>query len=298
MNEDQQKLFPGTQFISTVIDAAETKRRMTRDVARVYVMRSAMAGFIIGVFYLANYAVIAAFTSADRDLAGIGRLAGAIVFGFALSFIFFTKSELLTSNMMVTTIAVYFKRMRVHQAALILALCYAGNFLGGVVIAMLVRGSSLLEGESGKLIIHAAETKIEYVTAGPGGMLDLFIRAVFCNFLINIAMLLVYNGLVRSDGVKVVAMNVAVMLFAFLGFEHSVANTVLFSVVGLNGGLSIAGAAGNIVIALAGNFVGGGLLIGWYYAYVNDASHRLRVSADDLEKAEERLTGEPLLEDE
>ena len=29
-------------------------------------------------------------------------------------------------------------------------------------------------------------------------------------------------------------------------------------------------AAANVGIALAGNFVGGGLLIGWYYAYCND----------------------------
>ena len=29
-------------------------------------------------------------------------------------------------------------------------------------------------------------------------------------------------------------------------------------------------ATGNVVIALLGNYVGGGILIGFYYAYVND----------------------------
>jgi formate/nitrite transporter FocA (FNT family) len=45
---------------------------------------------------------------------------------------------------------------------------------------------------------------------------------------------------------------------------------VLFSIVGLQDGIAMAPALGNIAIALAGNFVGGGLLIGVYYAYVND----------------------------
>ena len=35
-------------------------------------------------------------------------------------------------------------------------------------------------------------------------------------------------------------------------------------------------ALGNLAIALAGNFVGGGLLIGWYYAYANDDRKFLR----------------------
>ena len=104
---------------------------------------------------------------------------------------------------------------------------------------------------------------------------DLFVRAILCNFLINVAMLMVYNGYVKDDLTKSLVMIVAVALFAYLGFEHSVANTVLFSIAGLDGGLGLGAgevglAAANVGIALTGNFVGGGLLIGWYYAYCND----------------------------
>ena len=63
---------------------------------------------------------------------------------------------------------------------------------------------------------------------------------------------------------------VAVFLFAFLGLEHSVANTILFTVVGLEDGLDLGAAGANVGIALLGNFLGGGVLIGLYYAYVND----------------------------
>ncbi len=283
MTADQSKLFPGTQFISTVLDAADTKASMTQSVTRVYLMRAAMAGFLIGTFYLANYAVIAAFTGLSPHADGIGRLVGAVVFGFALAFIYYTKSELLTSNMMVTTIAVYYRRMRVRRAAMVLVLCFLGNMLGGLAIGVLISGSSLLDGAAGELVAHTVDAKLAYVTSGPGQMLDLFIRAIFCNCLINVAMLLVYNGYAKSDGVKVVGMNVAVMLFAFLGFEHSVANSVLFIVQGLHGGIDVLAAMGNVGIALLGNFVGGGLLIGWYYAYANDPRHGLSHSTVGVE---------------
>ncbi|MGP7959364.1 formate/nitrite transporter family protein [Sanguibacter sp. A247] len=291
MPADRESLFPGTTFVSTVLDAADTKAEMSRWLTRVYLMRAAMAGLIIGVFYLANYAIIAAFVAVDPGLGTIGRLAGAIVFGFALTFIYYTRSELLTSNMMITTIAVYYRRMRVSRMGGLLALCLLGNALGGLVIAGLVSASTLLDGSAGDLVTRAVETKLAFVTGGFDGIADLFVRAVFCNFLINLSMLLVYNGLVSSDGVKVVAMNVAVMLFAFLGFEHSVANTVLFMVEGLHAGVSLGAAAANVGVALLGNFVGGGLLIGWYYAYANDPVRRRRAGLSEVGDARDRAAG-------
>ena len=83
-------------------------------------------------------------------------------------------------------------------------------------------------------------------------------------------MLLVYNGLIKDDLTKCLVMVMSVFVFAFLGLEHSVANTVLFLVVGLQDGIDLGLAAGNIGIALLGNLLGGGLLIGLYFAYVND----------------------------
>ena len=65
-------------------------------------------------------------------------------------------------------------------------------------------------------------------------------------------------------------------MFAYLGFEHSVANTVLFTMVGLQEGIAIVPATLNVLICLAGNFVGGGILIGLYYAYLNDEARYLR----------------------
>jgi formate/nitrite transporter FocA (FNT family) len=277
--EDHDRMFPGKSFISTILGALDTKTRMTGELRRRYLQRAGMAGFIIGVFYAAFYAIEAAFASipaGDTTLLPIGRFVGALVFGWALVFIYYTKSELLTSNMMISTIGVYHRRVSWLKALRLLAYCYIGNFLGGLAIAVLFRFSSLLDGPVTEAMEASVDVKLGFVTDGITGWGDLFVRAILCNFMINLAMLLVYNGLIKDDFTKSIVMVMAVFVFAFLGLEHSVANTVLFSIISLEGGAQIGLMAANVAIAMAGNFVGGGLLIGLYYAYVNDDRQYLR----------------------
>ncbi len=273
-------LFPGKQFISTVLEALETKHMMSGELARRYLQRAAMAGIIIGLLYGTNYAIISAFGQVEAGggttFSEIGRYVGALTFGFALVFIYYSKSELLTSNMMIVTIGVYYRSTRWIKVLRILGLCYLGNLLGGLFIAVLLKFSTLLDGPVGDAMAASVDHKLEYISEGFSGMSDLFIRAIFCNFMINLAMLLVYNGLIKDDLTKSIVMIMSVFIFAFLGFEHSVANTVLFSIVGLKEGIDVGLAAANVGIALLGNYVGGGLLIGLYYAYVNDDARYLK----------------------
>jgi formate/nitrite transporter FocA (FNT family) len=273
------QLFPGRTFISTVLETLDTKTRMSGDLLRRYLQRAGMAGFIIGVFYAADYSLVAAFTSipaGTESLAPFGRMIGAATFGWALVFIYFTKSELLTSNMMIVSVGAYHHRIGWSKAMRLLTFCYLGNVVGGLVLAVLLRFSSILEGGTLVAMAESVDHKLSYLTEGVAGWGDLFVRAVLCNFMINLAMLMVYNGLVKDTVTKCLVMVVSVFIFAFLGLEHSVANTVLFSIVGLQEGIDLGPAAGNVAIALVGNFVGGGLLIGLYYAYVNDHSRYLR----------------------
>ncbi len=272
-------LFPGKQFISTVLEALETKTAMSGALGRRYLMRAAMAGIVIGLMYGANYAVIAAFDAVawgGTSLYPLGRIAGALTFGWALVFIYYTRSELLTSNMMIVSIGAYHHRTGWWRALRLLGLCYVGNVVGGLLVAVFVRFSTIAEGPVLDQMVASVEHKLAYVSDGPAGWTDLLVRAVLCNFCINLAMLLVYNGLIKDDLTKSLAMIMAVFVFAFLGLEHSVANTVLFTMVGLREGIDLVLAAGNLALALVGNFIGGGLLIGLYYAYVNDDTRWLR----------------------
>ncbi|MDV7145872.1 formate/nitrite transporter family protein [Tropicimonas sp. TH_r6] len=287
MSKQLDQLFPGTFFISTVLEALDAKTRMSGEVLRKYLMRASMAGILIGLLYATNYALVAAFDAigfAGTTLAPLGKIAGAFSFGGALVFIYFTKSELLTSNMMIVSIGVYYRRIRPAQGGRLLFHCYLGNLIGGFAIAIPLCFSTVIDGAPLDQMLHAVDVKLAFLTSGPAGLADLFWRAVLCNFMINVAMLLVFNGFVKEDLTKSLAMILAVFIFVFLGFEHSVANTILFAIVGLKEGIDLGLAVGNVAIALVGNFVGGGILIGLYYAYVNDASGYLRKhpeAADD-----------------
>ncbi|PFG42954.1 formate/nitrite transporter FocA (FNT family) [Isoptericola jiangsuensis] len=283
---DQGKLFPGKEFISTVLDALETKSTMSGGLAHVFLMRAAMAGVLIGIMYLTYYTVIATF--AEIGLPGLGGMVGALVFGFALVFIYFTKSELLTSNMMIVSVGRYYKRISAPRGLRVLLLCYAGNALGGLAVALAMLASSLGSEAVGEQMQHSVDHKLEYLLGGFAGVSDLFVRAVLCNFMINVGMLLVYNGFVKTDITKVLVMVMSVFVFAFVGFEHSVANTALFLMVGLSSGIDVGLALGNLGVVLAGNLVGGGLLIGYYYAFANDDRRYLRRHglAADQERAD------------
>jgi len=274
------QLFPGKKFISTVLEALETKTEMSGSLTRRYLQRAAMAGVIVGILYGMNFSIIAAFDAVpagEATLRPLGRLVGAFVFGWALVFIYYSKSELLTSNMMIVSIGAYHRRTSLSRALRLLALCYLGNALGGLFVAALVRYSTLADGRVLSEMQAAVDHKLAYVTGAAAGWSDLFVRAILCNFMINLAMLLVYNGLIKDDLTKSLVMITSVFVFAFLGLEHSVANSVLFGIVGLRSGIDLAHAAANVGVALVGNMIGGGLLIGLYYAYVNDdTSYRRR----------------------
>ena len=272
-------MFPGKFFISSVLGMLEYKTEMTGLTRRRYLMRAAMAGVIVGFFYVGNYTLQSGMYSIEflgEDLLPIGKMVGSAFFGFALVFIYYSKSELLTSNMMIISIGHYYHRVRLRASARVLSLCYLGNFLGGLAVALLMAGATIITPDSMALMEHSVDAKLAYITSGPGGWLDLFVRAIFCNFFINLAMLMVYNGAIKDDLMKALAMISSVFVFAYLGFEHSVANTVLFSIVGVQEGIALLPAIGNVAIALVGNFVGGGVLIGLYYAYLNDEARYLR----------------------
>jgi len=279
---ETQKLFPGKYFISSILEMLEYKTEMTGQMKRRYLMRAAMAGVIVGLLYIGNYTIQAGFESVGdtgaepEGLLPIGKLLGSTFFGFALVFIYFSKSELLTSNMMITSIGYYFRRTTPRRILRVLTLCFIGNFLGGLFVAVLAWASSIISEPTMELMLHSVDVKLAFVTDGPAGWTDLFVRAILCNFFINLAMLMVYNGAIKEDLMKALAMIVSVFVFAYLGFEHSVANTVLFTIVGMQEGIDLVPATMNIVICLAGNYVGGGILIGLYYAYLNDEARYLR----------------------
>lgn len=266
-------------FVETVLSGVETKNNLTKINYKKYLMRAAMAGIIVLLGYVMYFEILTSFgTYSGADTAAWGKFLAASLFPLCLVSIYYTKSELLTSNMMMTTIGVDFGNIGKKTAAKILGLCYAGNLLGGILFGLIIALTSITSGDALETANHVVATKYAYVGADSTILshIDLIGRAILCNFCINLAMLMVYNGNVKSDFGKFLAFYFGVFLFCYLGLEHSVANTVLFAYMGwvdlftsadvvFNLWYSIQ----NVFFVLIGNFIGGGLLIGLYYSRLN-----------------------------
>ncbi|OZG67455.1 formate transporter [Bifidobacterium eulemuris] len=268
-------LFPGRTFVSTVLDALDSKKTMTGKMAGKYMQRAIMAGLFVGIFFTTYFAIVAAFRveGAPAGFPILGKVLASLTFGWALVLIFYTNSELLTSNMMIVSIGAYHHRINWAHSLRILALCLTGNLIGGLVIAILLRFSTIIDGAVFDQMVAAVQLKTGYLHDGAFGVADLFVRAILCNFCINIGMLMVYNGKLTNDFTKCVIMVVAVFVFAFLGFEHSIADSVLFLITGVQGVGDPLMEVLTVTVILLGNFVGGGLLIGLNFAVMNDHPH-------------------------
>lgn len=273
-----ERVFLGSTFVQETLNSAQIKNEMSTRFAAGYLMRAAMAGS----FALFGYIMIMAFDSNFNDnLDSLGLLFGASFFSLCLVAIYYTRSELLTSNMMILSVASYFHKVKPIRVLKILALCYLGNVIGALIISTLVANTSIISEAMLESMRHSIAVKQGYVANQQ--YLDLFIRAIFCNFFINIAMLMVYSGNIKSDSGKIIAMFFGVFAFAYLGLEHSVANTAFFILSamveifqGVDVGFNLSYSLVNLLIVIFGNFIGGGLLIGYYYAYMNDSRNKIK----------------------
>ncbi len=267
-----KNVFLGEMFINNTLENIQIKTDMNEKVLTRYIMRSAMAGAIALFGYMMILATDAAF---NDTIDPFGKVLGGSIFSLCLAAIYYTRSELLTSNMMMVSVARYFKRITIKQIVKLLFFCYLGNLIGGLIIGSMLASTNIITPGMLESYEHSLAVKQGYIANQE--YWDLFVRAIFCNFFINMAMLMVYSGHIKSDGTKIIAMFFGVFIFVYLGFEHSVANSVFFITAGfyelfnhVDIGFEAVLALKNILIVLAGNFIGGGILIGWYYAYIND----------------------------
>ena len=272
MSASTQTAPPQAGYTATVSRVLDAKMALLDGDLPRYLLKAGLAGVLITVLLLANYLVAGLFAASGMPGgAVVGKVLGAGVFGFALVFIYFLGAELATSTMMVAGVGAATRRLSPLRFWKLLGACMLGNVLGGLVIAILVRFSSIVSGSTLDYLGHVVETKLSYVEGGWAGYADLFVRAIFCNLLINLAMAAVYNGKVHSGFGKALAMWASVLVFIVMGFEHSVANAGLFLSYGFVAPIDWTAALTALIIAFLGNTVGGALFIGVPFTYL-DAS--------------------------
>jgi formate/nitrite transporter len=247
-----------SEFVAKMVDAGESKIFMsTRDT----VIRAFMAGAILA---------LAAVFAVTINVQTGQPLAGAVLFPVGFCILYLLGFDLLTGVFTLAPLAWIDKRPGVTIKGILRnwTLVFFGNFAGALMVAWMMAiiftyGFSVEPNAVGMAIGKIGEGRtVGYASHGAAGMLTLFIRGVLCNWMVSTGVV----GAMVSTNVtgKVVAMWMPIMVFFYMGFEHSIVNMFLFpSGLMLGGHFTILDYfIWNELPTVVGNLVGGITFVG------------------------------------
>jgi nitrite transporter len=193
----------------------------------------------------------------------LGAVIASGFFGVGLVIIVFTNTELFTSNNMYLAVSSVEGRTSWRQAGLLWIFCYLGNLVGALVVALLLLGA----GSLGQLPPdHALFDGALHKAQQAGSVI--FFKGVLANWIVCLAVRIALRC--KEEIAKILVLILIVFIFVYLGFEHSIANMGTFSMAMLAGGALTAGEAlHNLIFSTIGNVVGGVLLVGLPFTYLN-----------------------------
>lgn len=220
---------------------------------------------ILAVLAGAFIAFGAAVATAAGAYASNAALVKGLVFPVGLVLVIVCGSELFTGNCLLISPLIG-KDIKIGGFFKNLAIVYAGNFLGGLLIAVLVVYSHVQNQTVAEACVAAAAAKSNM------GFGDALLRGILCNMLVCLA---VWASMASSSTAgKIMALYLPVLAFVVCGFEHSVANMYYLSaglMTGAEYGITAAGLnVGNALLycllpSTMGNIIGGFLIGGAYH---------------------------------
>src|SRR5215211_5060509 len=247
-----------TDLVAQMIDAGEAKVFMsTRDT----VIRAYMAG--------ATLALAAAFAVTISVETG-QPIVGALLFPVGFCLLYLLGFDLLTGVFTLVPLALIDRRPGVRLRSVLRnwGLVFVGNFAGALTVALMMAviltfAFTVDPNEVGQRLgtIGVSRT-VGYANHGAAGMLTLFIRGVLCNWMVSTGV--VAAMISTSVSGKVIGMWMPILVFFYMGFEHSVVNMFLFP-----SGLMLGGhftfvdyLLWNEIPTVIGNLVGGLTFVG------------------------------------
>jgi len=204
-----------------------------------------LRGFMAGAYIAIGGALatvcstnVAASAAAIKDVpglafgfssAGMGALITGATFPVGLIIIVLTGAELFTGDAMLAPMAAFIHKISWMNVLNLWVWVYIGNLIGSIWYAYLMAYGPFSTWDAagaatvtafGTRAIAIAGAKTAYV--GTAGMWSAFLKAIGCNWLVNLAILL---GICADDLIgKFFGIWFPIMAFVSSGFEHSVAN--------------------------------------------------------------------------
>ncbi|OGA96664.1 MAG: formate transporter FocA [Burkholderiales bacterium RIFCSPHIGHO2_12_FULL_61_11] len=237
--------------------------------ARMAMLPLLMLGVLAGAF-IGLGALFFVIVKSDASLGfATSQVGGGVVFSLGLLLVVVAGAELFTGN---NLLAMAWADGKITSGEVLrnwVLVCTA-NFVGAAGLALLVFASGHTDmngGAIGRTVVTIALAKQDLPAW------EAFFRGVLCNVLVCMAVWMAMAG--RSVVDKAVAIVFPISAFIAAGFEHSIANMYLMPLAMLvqqSGGLlpseaavNWGGMAGNLGAVIAGNLLGGSVLVGLTY---------------------------------
>ncbi|HAB95051.1 MAG TPA: FdhC protein [Lachnospiraceae bacterium] len=214
------------------------------------------AGIYIGFGAHAFLLSTAAAETAFEAMAA--KLIGSALFPVGLMLVVLCGGELFTGNNLLT-LGLLDKKISPAQLLKSWVVVYFANFLGSVLLAVLLAGSGLYAGAAGERAIAVASAKVS------APFMEMVIRGILCNILVVLAVW--FQAGAKDIAGKIWAIWFPIALFVFAGFEHCVAN-MTYIPLGMMLGAEISIGQmllGNLLPVTIGNLIGGAVIVPLIY---------------------------------
>lgn len=226
-----------------------------------YIVKAILASFFLGFAVILSFKMAAPFYAAGSPAVPI--ILGSL-FGIGLVLIVYGSAELFTGNTMYFTMSTMNGKTTVRESLSVLSACYIGNLIGAIAFGFFIGATGIYKDPANsQLLMDSVSNKMHYPVS------ELFFKAILCNWIVCLAVWIPMQ--MKGDMAKIVTTILAVMAFVVAGFEHSVANMILFSlalVVPHPETITAANALYNLVPVTLGNIIGGSVFVGMVYVYL------------------------------
>jgi len=229
-------------------------------------VRGILSGAILGV--ATSLAFNGAFTTGQP-------LVGAIIFPVGLIIIVLLGLELVTGSFALVPLPVLRGEASAGEVIANWGWVFLGNLIGsiayGVLIAIALTNMGAIEpaGVAARIVAAAEAKTIGYAAFGFAGLVTVFVKAILCNWMVCLAVVLAMST--TSTIGKIATAWMPVFIFFAQGFEHSVVNMFIIPT-GMMMGAKVSVAdwwLWNQIPVTLGNLVGGfcftGFAIYWTY---------------------------------
>ena len=235
---------------------------------RRYFVYACMAGCFCSIGMALACSAAAGFYSSEA-LRGAHRFMLGAMFTLSFTMIVFAGAELFTGNVLIMSIGVFQKKLKLFQAVGILAFCYFANIVGAVFMGFIISLAGIMEGQTGDMMLSLAGGKTA-LSFSHG-----FFRGIMCNVMVCLGMWCVLK--LKSESAKMIVLFWAVIGFVVPGYEHSIANAGIFTMATFAKASSMdyQGLVLNMLSVSLGNIVGGAVFVALVYWFSGRSAQKL-----------------------